>query len=176
MPVISANDPRLIWSGTLSLKEGLGWVKPWRIPHGDVDLYSPGESGLAGRAEMPSGVRVRLATDAEELVVGCEPLAEDGRFDLCIGGEIAATASYPAGATEVRFEGLPTGEKSVEIWLSPAMPVAVRHIALPEGSALRKKRRYSAEVGCVRQFHHSLPHRGIACHHLARGGSSRPGL
>ena len=58
---------------------------------------------------MPSGVRVRLATDAEELVVGCEPLAEDGCFDLCIGGQIAATASYVAGATEVRFEGLPAG-------------------------------------------------------------------
>ena len=87
---------------------------------------------------MPSGVRVRLATDAEELVVGCEPLAEDGRFDLCVDGQIVATASHAAGATEVRFEGLPTGEKSVEIWLSPAMPVAVRHIALPEGAHCEK--------------------------------------
>ena len=138
MPTIAANDPRLTWSGTLSLKEGPGWVKPWRIPHGDLDLYSPGESGLAGRAEMPSGVRVRLATDAEELVVGCEPLAEDGRFDLCVGGQIVATASYAAGATGVRFESLPAGEKSVEIWLSPAMPVAVRHIALPEGAHCEK--------------------------------------
>ena len=43
-----------------------------------------------------------------------------------------------AGATEVRFEGLPAGEKSVEIWLSPAMPVAVRHIALPEGAHCEK--------------------------------------
>ena len=138
MSVIPATDPHLTWSGAISLKEGPGWVKPWRIPHGDLDLYSPGESGLAGRAEMPSGVRVRLATDAEELVVGCEPLAEDGCFDLCIGGQIVATASYAAGATEVRFEGLPAGEKSVEIWLSPAMPVAVRHIALPEGAHCEK--------------------------------------
>ena len=138
MSVIPATDPRLTWSGAISLKEGPGWVKPWRIPHGDLDLYSPGESGLAERAEMPSGVRVRLATDAEELVVGCEPLAEDGSFDLCIGGQIVATASYAADATEVRFEGLPAGEKSVEIWLSPAMPVAVRHIALPEGAHCEK--------------------------------------
>ena len=138
MPVISAADPRLTWSGTLSLEQGPGWVKPWRIPYEDADLYSPGESGLAGRAEMPSGVRVRLATDAEALVVGCEPLAEDGSFDLCISGQIAATASPAAGATEVRFEGLPAGEKSVEIWLSPAMPVALRHIALPEGARSEK--------------------------------------
>ena len=139
MPTIAANDPRLTWSGAISLEERPGWVKPWRIPHGDVDLYSPGESGLAERAEMPSGVRVRLATDAEELVVGCEPLADDGRFDLCIGGQIAATAPYAAGATEVRFEGLPAGEKSLEIWLSPAMPVALRHIELPAGARIAKK-------------------------------------
>ena len=138
MPLIPAVDPRLTWSGAVSLEAGPGWVKPWRIPHGDQDLYSPGESGLAGRAEMPSGVRVRLATDAEELAVGCEPLAGDGCFDLCIDGRIAATAAYAAGAAEVRFEGLPAGGKSLEIWLSPAMPVAVRHIALPEGADCEK--------------------------------------
>ena len=55
MPTIAANDPRLTWSGTLSLEEVSGWVKPWRIPYGDLDLYSPRENGLAERAEMPSG-------------------------------------------------------------------------------------------------------------------------
>ena len=125
---------------------------------------------------MPSGVRVRLATDAEELVVGCEPLAEDGRFDLCVGGQVVATASYAAGATEVRFEGLPAGEKSVEIWLSPAMPVARAPHGIARGSTLRKKRGHSAEVGYVWQLYHPLSHRGIARRHLAWGSSSRPGL
>lgn len=138
MPVIPATDPRLTWSGALSIEQGPGWVKPWRIPHEDLDLYSPGASGLAERAEMPSGVRVRLVSDAEELVVGCEPLAEDSCFDLCINGSIAATAAYRAGATEVRFEGLPAGEKSLEIWLSPAMPVALRHLKLPAGARCEK--------------------------------------
>ena len=138
MPVIPAADPRLTWSGAISLEEGPGWVKPWRIPHEDQDLYSPGENGLAGRAEMPSGVRLRLATDAEELTVRCEPLAADGCFDLGIGGRIAATAPYAAGATEIRFEGLPAGEKPLEIWLSPAMPVALRQIELPGGSDCEK--------------------------------------
>ena len=138
MSVIPAADPHLTWCGVLSLEEGPGWTKPWRIPHGDVDLYSPGESGLAERAVMPSGVRVRFATDAEELVVGCEPLAADGCFDLCIDGQIAATAPYAAGATEVRFAGLPAGEKCLELWLSPAMPVALRHIELPDGARSAK--------------------------------------
>ena len=85
-------------------------------------------------------------------------------LNLCVVGRLWPPLRIAAGATEVRFEGLPAGEKSVEIWLSPAMPVAVRHIALPGGSTLRKKRRHSAEVGCVWQLHHPLPHRGIARH------------
>ncbi len=134
MPTIPATDPRLTWSGVHSLEEGAGWIKPWRVPHTDLDLYSPGVSDLAGRAAMPSGVRLRFATDAVELTVATEPLAEDGNFDLCIDNEIIGTTAYGAGATEVAFTDLPAGDKTVEVWLSPAMPVAVRHIEIPDGS------------------------------------------
>ena len=44
MPTIPATDKRLTWNGITSLEEGDGWVKPWRIPHRDLDLYSPGVS------------------------------------------------------------------------------------------------------------------------------------
>ena len=54
MPTIPADDPRLIWSGAVSCERGDGWVKPWRIPYQDQDLYSPGVSGLAGRAVIAS--------------------------------------------------------------------------------------------------------------------------
>ena len=138
MPAIPANDPRLTWSGIYSLEKGDGWVKPWRVPFRDLDLYSPGISGLADRAEMPSGVRLRFATDAMALTVITEPLAEDGNFDLVIDNEIVATTAYKAGATQVAFTPLPSGDKTVEIWLSPAMPVAVRHLELPYGTTLEK--------------------------------------
>ncbi|MEE3260027.1 MAG: SGNH/GDSL hydrolase family protein [Candidatus Latescibacterota bacterium] len=132
MPTIPANDPRLTWSGIHSLEEGPGWTKAWRVPHTDLDLYSPGVSDLAGRAAMPSGVRLRFSTDAQQLTVATEPLAEDGNFDLVIDNEIAATTAYAANATEVAFADLPSGDKTVEVWLSPAMPVAVRHLAIPD--------------------------------------------
>ena len=138
MPTIPITDPRLSWSGALSLEKGPGWIKPWRIPHRDLDLYSPGVSELAGRAEMPSGVRLRFATDAEEIGVLCQPLAENGNFDLCVGGQIVATATCAAGDTELRFSDLPAGDKDVELWLSPAMPVAVRQIELPVGASIEK--------------------------------------
>ena len=76
MPVIPATDPRLTWSGALSLEQGPGWVKPWRVPHGDLDLYSPGASGLAERAEMPSGV-------GGITVIGVTADLTPRKFDLC---------------------------------------------------------------------------------------------
>ena len=138
MPTVPANDPRLTWSGIYSLEEGDGWIKPWRIPLRDLDLYSPGISELAGRAEMPSGARLRFSTDAVALTVITEPLAEDGNFDLVVDNKILATTAYEAAATQVAFTDLPSGDKTVEIWLSPAMPVAVRHIELPCSAALAK--------------------------------------
>ena len=138
MSIVSADDPRLIWNGALSLEKGNGWIKPWRIPHQDQDLYSPGVSSLAGRAEMPAGVRLRFATDAQTLTLHTEALAEDGNFDLCIDDQLISTVSYAAGQTEVRFAALPAGDKTVELWLSPAMPVALRGLELSEGARLEK--------------------------------------
>ena len=138
MSKIAADDPRLSWGGALSCESGAGWVKPWRIPHSDQDLYAPGDNGLAGRAEMPSGVRLRFVTDAQSLTCLTEPLAEDGNFDLYADDQLVATADYVAGQTEVRFDGLPEGDKTVEVWLSPAMPVALRGLELSEGAGIEK--------------------------------------
>ena len=138
MSVIVASDPRLSWSGTISCEMGDGWVKPWRIPYQERDLFAPGDGGLAVRAEMPSGVRLRFATDAEELKFHTEPLGEGGNFDLYADDQLVATQAYVAAQTEVSFEGLPAGEKIVELWLSPAMPVALRSIELSEGADIEK--------------------------------------
>ncbi len=134
MPTINATDPRLIWSGTASTETGDGWVKPWRIPHQDQDLYSPGVSDLAGRAEMPSGVRLRFATDAISLKLHTEPLAEAGNFDLYADGHFVATADIEMGQNTAHFTDLPSGDKVLELWLTPATPVAVRSIEISEGS------------------------------------------
>ena len=106
MSVIVASDPRLSWSGTISCEMGDGWVKPWRIPYQERDLFAPGDGGLAVRAEMPSGVRLRFATDAEELKFHTEPLGEGGNFDLYADDRLVATQAYVAAQTEVSFEGL----------------------------------------------------------------------
>lgn len=138
MPTISATDNRLLWNGTASLEEGDDWVKPWRIPHRDQDLYSPGVSELAGRAEMASGVRIRFASDASELTLHTEPLVEEGNFDLYADDAFVGTASFTAGQTTTHFSDLPPGDKTLELWLSQAIPVAVRTIEIPEGSDISR--------------------------------------
>ncbi len=136
MPTIPATDNRLTWNGIASLEAGDGWLKPWRIPHQDQDLYSPGVSELAGRAEMASGVRIRFASDTTELTLHTEPLLEGGNFDLYADDNLIATASFSTGQTATHFANLPPGDKMLELWLSQAMPVAVRSLEISAGSAI----------------------------------------
>jgi len=138
MPTISATDPCLDWVGAISLETTADWTKPWRIPYRDRDLYSSGDDDLDDRAAMASGVQLRFDTNAEELQISCEPLPLNGCFDLCIDGKSTITTSYSAGDTTLRFADLPAGDKTVEIWLSQAMPIAIRHIETPAGSTITK--------------------------------------
>ena len=144
MTRIGGDDARLIWSGALSLEHGSGWVKPWRVPHADIDLYSPGDPALAVRAEMPSGVRLRLGTDADRLLVETEPLVEPALaatqseaplvVDLYSDGVMVAQAELVAGQTRLQFEGLPAGDKVLEFWLPQFVPFALRSIDVPDGA------------------------------------------
>ena len=103
MQSVSPDDPRLIWSGAISLEQRDGWVKPWRVPYRDLDLYSPGEVALAARAELPSGVRLRFATEATSLQLRTMPLQGGGPvggrsdffFDLTIDGAMVASCPVP---------------------------------------------------------------------------------
>ena len=116
---IDATDSRLTWSGAIDVEQGDGWVKPWRVPHDDLDLYSPGDPALAVRAEMPSGVRLRFETDAGWLTLETEPLIElsnvgagpsPKKFDLFVGEALVAQSESADGATSVRLDGLPQGQ------------------------------------------------------------------
>ena len=115
-------------AGLLSLERGDGWVKPWRIPWDQQDLFSPGDPALAGRAEMPSGVRLRFVTDAEQLDFETEPMAEAGNADLYADDVLVSTADVEAGGTALHFGELPTGEKNVELWLPLGVPFSLREI------------------------------------------------
>ena len=129
MPSIPLTDD--LFQGHVELEHGEGWVKPWRLPHARRALFpSPGED-LMARAGTASGVRLRFATAASRLSLGFLPLPmsapaenrEAFHFDATVDGELIASAGAPPGSREAVFEGLPEGDKVVELWLSQEIPV-----------------------------------------------------
>ncbi len=133
---INADDGRIIWSGAVSLQKGDGWVRPWRIPFADIDLFPP--EALQQRAGTCAGVRLRFATDAEELSLVMEPAPGEGNLDLEIAGEIVCTKDFAEGDSRVTFDGLAKGRKIVELWLHHTTPFKVRALELPHGAVFER--------------------------------------
>lgn len=118
--------------------------------------------GLDVMARMPSGVRVQLRTDANEIALEALTTTlrfENGRpsavpFQLQIGDDLTTQymtkgnsikpdPSSPAGFELVRgmpdtvsFTELPDGEKSCEVWLPHNAFVSLRSLSINEGASL----------------------------------------
>ena len=124
--VIPADDPRLAWAGHASLEPvGGGAVRPWRLPHDRIGLFP----GVAGRAAMPAGVRVRFRTDAAGVSVDFD--LDDDRDDSKPMDVVAGDPRAPAtsvGPGEVA--AMPGGEGVVEVWLPHSGVCTVRSIDL----------------------------------------------
>lgn len=114
-----------------------GWL-PYRLPWDERKLH---HRDLAmGAAMMASGIRLRFATDAEELALSYVPLwpawAYGHHFDLTIEGELIS--SMPAeGSERVCFTGLPQGEKTVEIWFPQGAVVTLTGLQASDGATCR---------------------------------------
>lgn len=122
-----------MFEGAVSLEKGDGWVKPWRIPHQDRLLHSP---GLVERAQVTSGVRLRLKTDAQKIGLRCIPININRLFDLTVNGSIVQTAVLPAGDQEVWFRDLGEEQQVVEIWLPSGEPVQINTLLLEGGDTV----------------------------------------
>jgi len=134
-----------LFEGAISIEHGDGWLKPWRLPCDQLRLFPSPDDGLLVRAEMCSGVRLRFETDSERLRLQLGPVpappAACGRdavhFDVTLDGELLASVPGPPGSEEVAAEGLPSGQKVLELWLPQEAPVAIRALEVEEGSRCR---------------------------------------
>src|SRR4051812_46993469 len=112
------DDPRLAWPGAVSLHRTDAWVQPWRIPHDQRALFPP--DALLERAAMPAGVRLAFRSDATAVAGDVEPYPESSPIDLCCDGVVVGSAGLTAPDGQVasfRFDGLPPGVKTIELWL-----------------------------------------------------------
>ena len=138
--IIANDDKRLQWNGAVSLERADGWVRPWRLPHEALDLYAPGDSPLREKAECPAGIRLCLRTDADTLRLAVAPMPAAGNTDLYADGELVETLEFAAGQESLSFDGLPAGEKDLELWLSQTVPFGLGHIEVPDGSLVAQSR------------------------------------
>jgi hypothetical protein len=143
---LAPDDTRFAWFGAVSFEHGDGWIKPWRIPYDQRLLFgkTSQDDMMLSRAGMPSGVRIAFRSDTTAVRGQTAPLTPNAynvpetlaaKVDLVCGGELFATFALGEG-TEFSFEGLPDGEKSLELWLPEYREIKLRHIELSDGASV----------------------------------------
>lgn len=131
---------KFFFAGNVSVEAGDGWCRPWRLPHTQRRLFPSPDDALFRTAGMPSAVRLQFQTDSRTVLLRVAPLGIHGgenpnsRFDLTVDGGIVASCEVEPGAEDVTFRGLPAGDKTVELWLPPGVPVMVKELLVEDGA------------------------------------------
>ena len=130
------------FEGHVSLEHGDGWVRPWRLPFHELDLFTESQGGLIDRARESAGVRLRCATNATEIEIdflppATAPFNPEHTLDLIVESGPVHTVQIAAGATTARFEGLASGDRVVEIWLPHDSGIELTGMRLTRGAFCR---------------------------------------
>jgi lysophospholipase L1-like esterase len=132
---ILPNDPRLSWPGAISLEHTADGTRPWRLPYHDRGLFPP--DALRQRAATAAGVRIAFRSDTSS-VSGSVRVGDDiSAIDLCIGGRLVGSQPL-SGMTGFQFDGLPAGEKLVELWLPQFGEFWLRSLELSDGASITR--------------------------------------
>lgn len=130
------------FEGAVSFEKGAGWIRPWRIPFEQRYLF-PGNDGpyeyyapYIDYAAMPSGVRLRFGTDSAVIALALAPEREGRSFDVTIDGDLIDSVAVAANYEMVTFENLPSGRKTVEIWLPQNHPTAIKQVLIDDSATL----------------------------------------
>ena len=132
--LLSPDDPRLTWQGTVSLHRTEDFVAPWRVRYDERMLFHP--ERLRERLSMPAGARIAFHSDttfvAGELL---DPHPESSPIDLCCDGEFVGSVAL-AGSKDFCFDGLLAGNKLLELWLPQFGTFHLRALELSDGATV----------------------------------------
>lgn len=106
---------------------------PWRLPYEERLLFPP--DALQERAAMPAGVRVAFHSDTAMVAGAFEAGPDVGKIDLCCGGTLVGSIRL-AGQDRFRFEGLPAGDKRIELWLPQFGEFRLRSLELDDDATV----------------------------------------
>jgi hypothetical protein len=134
---VRPDDARLNWQGAISFDDTDQWRMPWRIPFDDRSLFPP--DAMRDRAAMPAGVRISCHSDTQVLAGSVEipvPLADEASgIDLYCDGHFQGSLPLE-GQSSFRFEGLPAGEKLIELWLPQHGEFRLRGLEFSDGASI----------------------------------------
>ncbi|MFN2351945.1 MAG: hypothetical protein ABR497_08365, partial [Kiritimatiellia bacterium] len=113
------------WVGAMDLEpQPDGGLKPWRLPLAMLDFLDERTRFQAGN---PSGVRLRWAGCMRRIEMEVAPSGKQRWFDLTVDDQLAGRVELASRASSLVFDGLPPGDKVVELWLNHMYdPVIVR--------------------------------------------------
>lgn len=156
---VSLPDERVRIDGAAAVETTPDGLKAHRIDPVYADQY-PANTGMI--EAMPSGVRMVFTTDATEIHIRCalvrfqlgDKLPYAAVFDLRIDHELVQSVGVefgslilidyatkdievqPGGPGAATFSGLPTGTKTIEIWLPHSASVEVHALELNNGATI----------------------------------------
>ena len=130
---VKPEDPRLSWQGAISFNDTDQWRMPWRIPFDERVLFPP--DALRDRAAMPAGVRISCNSDTRAVAGSVEPAVESSGIDLYCDSEFQGSAPLE-GRSSFRFDGLPAGEKLLELWLPQHGEFRLRGLEFSDGASI----------------------------------------
>ena len=123
------------FEGAVDVRRGEGYVRPFRLPVADLDLHHP---ALVFTASCPSGVRLRVRTDTTTVALDVEHRFWPGYaaptpvYDVTVDNVLVASAGAPRVEEKVVLEGLPPGDKVVEVWLPTYPGIRLRAVEIDD--------------------------------------------
>lgn len=153
MTVLSPAELASLITGHVDLRMREGSVQPVRLPVAEMGFYDAFNRWVAS---CPTACRIRLRTSSRTLEMKAsqrlvaDPVSDErrGAYDLYVDGELF-DQSWGQGGSKldlntgaaigdeqitVRFEGLPAGDKTLELWLPQAGSVVISSLALDDGA------------------------------------------
>ena len=141
--------------GHVDIRRRAGALQPLRYPVAEAGFYDPFTRWVA---TCTAGVRLRFRSDTTRLsITGTQRLMANptsderrGLYDLYVDGELSRRVAASGGATmdpqtfamigdeafSLNIEGLPPGEKLLELWLPQAGSVALEGFAIEDAASL----------------------------------------
>ncbi len=123
--------PEEIFAGAISLERKDAALKPWRLPHDDLELFPP--NSFLQAAEMPAGVRLRFSSNTENICLKFIPADMQRKFDLVIDNKIVKTSLLPPEQRQVVYNNFKNDEEKImEVWFPQGNAVEMEGLYLDE--------------------------------------------